>query len=66
MSNGDLRIFIIPSSFILKRHQLLKSTVSEIGIKQFATQNFAHQLSSPRKLEARSRNICCKLIEGPG
>lgn len=66
ISKGDLRIFIIPSSFIPKRHQLLKSAVSDIGITQFATQNFAHQLSSPRKFDARSISSSCKLIEGPG
>ncbi|MEG4115925.1 hypothetical protein QUA43_00305 [Microcoleus sp. N9_B4] len=44
----------------------MKSAVSDIGITQFATQNFAHQLSSPRKFDARSISSCCKLIEGPG
>lgn len=44
----------------------MKSAVSDIGIKQFATQNFAHQVSSPRKLEASFINNSCKLIEDPG
>ncbi|MEG4251352.1 MULTISPECIES: hypothetical protein [unclassified Microcoleus] len=44
----------------------MKSAVSDIGIKQLATQNFAHQLSRHREFDARSISSSCKLIEGSG
>ncbi len=50
--NWDLRIFLLPSDFVLKRHQLFKGAVSDIGITQFVAQNFADRLSSNRQFDA--------------